>query len=127
MGSNIFSSISYNFYRLPWKSICRGLFLCHHFSILPFKTRTRKEKKGNVDILTFGSQNNLITAGNNRITFKLRNRNPYDVIVAVRYKYSGEWESDYHTFQVAGNSIRSVETLGKAWNKATDVTIMDVY
>lgn len=80
----------------------------------------------NVDILTFSSQNNIITAGNNWIKFKLRNRNPYDVIVAVRYKYAGGWESDYHTFQVAGNSIRTVDTSGKAWNKATDITLVYV-
>lgn len=77
----------------------------------------------NVDLLTFGSRNNLLTAGNNDVRFKIRNRNPYDVLVGVRLKYADGWESYVHTYEVGGNKIRTVETLGRAWRKATDITI----
>ncbi len=81
----------------------------------------------NVDLLTFGSQNNIFTAGNNAIRFKIRNRNPYDVIVAVKFKYSDGWESSGTNYEVGGNQIRTVETLGKAWRKASDISIVAVY
>lgn len=77
----------------------------------------------NVDLLTFGCTNNVLTAGNCLISFKVRNRNPYDVMVGVRFKYSDGWESSVHTYEVGGNQIRNVETLGQAWHKATDITL----
>ena len=82
--------------------------------------------KDGVDILTFRSQNNLLTVGNNSISFKIRNRNSYGVLVYVCYKYDGVWE-DYATrFEVQGNQLKHVDTLGKAWNKAEDITIVRV-
>ena len=77
----------------------------------------------NVDLLTFGSRNNVLTAGNCEVAFRIRNRNPYDVMVGVRFKYSDGWESYVHVYEVGGNKIRNVETLGRAWHKATDITI----
>ena len=81
----------------------------------------------NVDLMTFKSSNNIFTAGNNAISMKIRNRNPYDVIVSVRYKYSDGWESSTHSFEVGGNKIRQIDTLGDAWHKAKDVTIAYVH
>ena len=83
--------------------------------------------KDGVDILTFNSQNNILTAGNNFLRFKIRNRNAYGVIVSVKYKYSDGWEDSTHSFEVAGNAIRTVETSGDAWRKATDITIAYVH
>ena len=77
----------------------------------------------NVDLLTFGSHNNILTAGNNQVSFRIRNRNAYGVMVGVRFKYSDGWESYVHVYEVGGNQIRNVETLGRAWRKATDITI----
>ena len=83
----------------------------------------------NVDILTFRSSNNLLTAGNNCITMKIRNRNAYDVIVSVRFKYSDSegWDSSTKSYEVGGNRIRTIDTLGSAWRKAKDVTIVCVH
>lgn len=91
------------------------------------RTAPGRYEMSNVDLLTFGSRNNILTAGNNQVCFKIRNRNPYDVIVDVRFKYSDGWESGVHSYQVGGNNIRTVETLGKAWRKAMDITIIDVH
>ena len=72
------------------------------------KERARKApgcySMDNVDILTFSSSNNLFTAGNNSITMKIRNRNSYDVIVSISYKYSDSegWESLTHSYEVGG-------------------------
>lgn len=83
----------------------------------------------NVDILTFRSSNNLLTAGNNSITMKIRNRNPYDVIVTISFKYSDSegFENSTKSFEVGGNKIRTIDTLGAAWHKAKDVTIVAVH
>lgn len=83
--------------------------------------------RGNVDLLTFGSRNNLLTVGNNEVRFKIRNRNTYDVLVDIRLKYSDGWDSYVKTYEVKGNSIRTVETLGRAWRKAIDVSIEQVH
>ena len=97
------------------------------------KERARKApgcySMDDVDILTFNSSNNLLTAGNNTIRMKIRNRNPYDVIVSVSFKYSDSegWDSDTQSFEVGGNKIRTIETLGAAWHKAKDVTIVAVH
>ena len=82
--------------------------------------------KDGVDLLTFHSSNNLFTAGNNDIRYKIRNRNQYDVIVLVRYKYSNGWENSVHSVEIRGNQIKTVETLGRAWRKAIDISIVDV-
>lgn len=42
----------------------------------------------NVDILTFSSSNNILTDGNNAIKLRIRNRNPYAVIVSICFRYS---------------------------------------
>ena len=83
----------------------------------------------NVDILTFNSSNNILTAGNNTITMKIRNKNSYDVIVSVKFKYSDSegWDSTTKSFEVGGNKIKTIDTLGSAWRKAKDVTIVGVY
>ena len=73
--------------------------------------------KDGVDILSFSSKNNVLTSGNNWIEFRLRNKNAYGVIVSVKYKYSDGWESSTHSYEVAGNDIRTVSTTGKAWRK----------
>ena len=97
------------------------------------KKRARKApgcySMDNVDILTFNSSNNLFTAGNNLIKIKIRNRNPYDVIVSICYKYSdsGGWDSSSHAFEVGGNKIRTIDTLGTAWRRAKDVSIVAVH
>ena len=56
------------------------------------RARSRKapgcHSMDNVDILTFSSSNNLFTAGNNAISMRIRNKNSYDVIVSIRFKYS---------------------------------------
>lgn len=80
-----------------------------------------------VDIMTFSSKNNILTSGNNWIRFKLRNKNSYGVIVSVRYKYTDGWESSTHSYEVAGNQIRTVDASGQAWRKATDITIVQVH
>lgn len=81
----------------------------------------------NVDILDFSSSNNLFTSGNNCIDFTLRNRNAYSVRVFVRYKYSDGWENKYmHGFDIGGNCMRKMNTLGKPWHKARDIEIVQV-
>jgi len=97
------------------------------------KERARKASgcysMDNVDILTFSSANNLFTVGNNFIKIKLRNRNPYDVIVSICYKYSDSegWDSSCHSFEVGGNKIRTIDTQGTAWRRAKDVSIVAVH
>lgn len=97
------------------------------------KERARKSpgcySMDNVDILTFKSSNNLLTAGNNSITMKIRNRNAYDIIVSVQFKYSDSdgWDSSTQSFEVGGNKIRTINTLGTAWHKAKDVSIVSVH
>lgn len=80
-----------------------------------------------VDVMTFNSRNNILTSGNNWLSFKIRNRNAYGVIVSVRYKYSDGWERSTHSFEVAGNQIRTINTSGDAWRKAKDITIVAVH
>ena len=97
------------------------------------KERARKapgcHSKDNVDILTFSSHNNLLTVGNNTITMKIRNRNPYDVIVSVSFKYSDSngWDPYIKSYEIGGNKIRTIDTLGDAWSRAKDVTIVAVH
>ena len=83
----------------------------------------------NVDILTFKSENNLLTVGNNFITLKIRNRNSYDVIVSISFKYSDSegWESSCYNYEVGGNKIRTINTHGTAWRRAKDVSIVAVH
>ena len=83
----------------------------------------------NVDILTFSSSNNLFTAGNNAISMRIRNKNSYDVIVSIRFKYSDSegWDSSTQSYEVGGNKIRNINTLGTAWRKAKDVSIVAVH
>ncbi len=83
----------------------------------------------NVDILTFSSSNNLFTAGNNAISMRIRNKNSYDVIVSIRFKYSDSegWDSYTQSYEVGGNKIRNINTLGTAWRKAKDVSIVAVH
>ena len=83
----------------------------------------------NVDILTFSSSNNIFTAGNNAIKLRIRNRNSYAVIVSIRFRYSesGDWDSSTKSYEVGGNQIRTIDTLGNAWSKAKDVTIVAVH
>lgn len=97
------------------------------------KERARKapgcHSMNNVDILTFSSSNNLFTVGNNVIKMKIRNRNPYDVIVTISFKYSDSsgWDSSTKSYEVGGNKIRTIDTLGDAWSRAKDVSIVDVH
>lgn len=83
----------------------------------------------NVDILTFSSSNNILTAGNNAITMRVRNKNSYDVIVTLMFKYSDSegWDSSTQSYEVGGNKIRTISTLGTAWRKAKDVSIVAVH
>ena len=83
----------------------------------------------NVDILSFSSSNNIFTAGNNSIKLRIRNRNSYAIIVSIRFRYSesGDWDSSTKSYEVGGNQIRTIDTLGNAWSKAKDVTIVAVY
>ena len=83
----------------------------------------------NVDVLTFSSSNNLLTAGNNFITMKIRNRNAYDVIVTIKFKYSDSegWDNSTSSYEVGGNQIRTINTRGSAWRKAKDVSIVAVH
>lgn len=97
------------------------------------KERARKapgcHSMDNVDILTFSSHNNILTAGNNFITMRIRNRNPYDVIVSISFKYSDSdgWDSSTKSYEVGGNKIRTIDTHGDAWHRAKDVTIVAVH
>ena len=97
------------------------------------KERARKApgcySMDNVDIMTFKSSNNILTAGNNFITVRIRNRNPYDVIVSIAFKYSDAegWDSSTLSYEVGGNKIRTINTHGTAWRKAKDVSIVGVY
>ena len=68
-----------------------------------------------------------MTVGNNVITMKIRNKNSYDVIVTVRFKYSDGWENGTKNYQISGNEMKTINTLGKAWSKAKDVTIVAVH
>ena len=83
--------------------------------------------KDNVDILTFDSTNNLFTAGNNFIEMRIRNRNPYDVIVTIKFKYSEYWDRSTKSYEVGGNKIRTINTHGDAWSRAKDVSIVAVH
>lgn len=98
------------------------------------KRRAEQERHGpgchsmdGVDILTFNSSNNILTAGNNFISFKIRNRNAYGVIVSVKFKYSGEWDKYVDNFQVSGNELKTIQTSGRAWRKASDISIVAVH
>lgn len=91
------------------------------------KNRDRSTKSlDGVEILGFSSKNNLLTAGNNFITFRIRNKNSYDVRVSLAFLYGDEWESHYNDITVRAGRIELVETGGKAWNKAKDIRIDSV-
>lgn len=97
------------------------------------KERARKapgcHSMDNVDILTFKSSNNLLTAGNNFITLRIRNRNPYTVIVTIKYKYSDSegWDKSTSSYEVGGNQMRTINAHGTAWRKAKDVSLVAVH
>ncbi len=83
---------------------------------------------GNVDIMGFWSTNNLLTVGNNWIKITIRNRNPYDVVARICFKYSdSEGWCDARDYRIPGNQLKIIETSGKAWHRAEDVSIKNVY
>lgn len=90
------------------------------------RERSTKSVDG-VELLSFSSSNNLLTAGNNLISFQIRNKNSYDVRVSLSFRYGDNWESHYKDITVRAGRIELVETGGKAWNKAKDVRIDSVY
>lgn len=83
----------------------------------------------NVDILSFRSANNLLTVGNNFIEMRIRNRNPYDIIVSICYKYNDSegWDRRVISYQIPGNQIKTIHASGDAWRRAKDVTIVQVH
>lgn len=81
----------------------------------------------NVEILSWHSQCNLITSGNNHVTFKARNRNSYSVIFKIALlDKKGNWSTDWREFEISGGEIRDFSLLGKAWQKSRDIRIVSV-
>ena len=77
-----------------------------------------------IEILTFGSANNLFTAGNNSITFRARNNTDMSYLFKIDLWVGDEWrDSGYREFEIAPKEIKEFSILGPAWRKAGDIRI----
>jgi len=77
-----------------------------------------------IEILTFGSANNLFTAGNNSIIFRARNNSDMAYLFKIDLWVSNEWrDSGYREFEIAPKEIKEFSILGPAWRKATDIRV----
>jgi hypothetical protein len=77
-----------------------------------------------LEILSFSSRNNLFTAGNNSITFKVRNPSDMPYLFGIELWVGDKWkESGYREFEIGPKEIKEFNILGPAWRKASDIQI----
>lgn len=77
-----------------------------------------------LQIIGFSSHNNLFTAGNNSIRFKVKNPTDMPYTFRVDLKTNGKWkESGYREFDIGPKEIKEYSILGPAWNKSSDIRI----
>jgi len=77
-----------------------------------------------LQIIGFSSRNNLFTAGNNSIRFKVKNPTDIPYTFRVELKTNGKWkESGYRDFDIGAKEIKEYNILGPAWNKSSDIRI----
>lgn len=77
-----------------------------------------------VEIVSFSSRNNILTAGNNSITFKVRNRSDMPYLFGVELWVGDRWrESGYREFEIGPKEIKEFSILGPAWRRASDIQI----
>ncbi len=94
----------------------------------------QKEEKSNtgeseyikwpIELLSFSSVNNLFTAGNNSISFKVRNNTDTPYLFQVELLVNDKWKSSgYREFEIDARKIAEYSILGPAWNKAKHIRI----
>jgi hypothetical protein len=77
-----------------------------------------------LEIVAFGSRNNIFTAGNNSIIFKVRNNSDYPMLFNVKLLVGDKWvPSGYNEFEIGPKKIETYRILGPAWRRAKDIKI----
>ena len=76
-----------------------------------------------LQIIGFSSHNNLFTAGNNSIWFKVKNPTDMPYTFRVELKTNGAWREKKYNFDIGAKEIKEYSTLGPAWNKSSDIRI----
>jgi hypothetical protein len=77
-----------------------------------------------LEIVAFRSRNNLFTAGNNDIAFKVRNNSDMPYLFNIELLVGNEWkDSGYGEFEIGPKEIKRFDILGPAWRKAKDIRI----
>jgi len=77
-----------------------------------------------LQIIGFSSRNNIFTAGNNSIWFKVKNPTDMPYTFRVELETGGKWkESGYGEFDIGPKEIKEYSILGPAWRKSSDIRI----
>ena len=77
-----------------------------------------------LQIIGFSSRNNLFTAGNNSVWFKVKNPSNMPYTFRVELKTNGKWkDSGYSSFDIGPKEIKEYDILGPAWSKSSDIRI----
>ena len=77
-----------------------------------------------LQIIGFSSRNNLFTAGNNSVWFKVKNPSNMPYTFRIELKTNGKWkESGYGSFDIGAKEIKEYDILGPAWSKSSDIRI----
>jgi len=104
--------------------------LSYVIGLIRFKTSKNEENDNfsNIDcpleIVAFGSRNNIFTAGNNSIRFKVRNNSGMAYLFKIDLLVGDKWrDSGYGEFEIAPKTIKEFSILGPAWRKAKDIRI----
>ena len=77
-----------------------------------------------LQIIGFSSHNNIFTAGNNSVWFKVKNPSDMPYSFTVELETGGKWKnSGYRSFEIGPREIKEYSILGPAWRKSSDIRI----
>lgn len=103
-----------------------------HSITIPISTSSSKGGKndddyevpeGGPELMAFSSHNNIFTAGNNAISFRVRNMEDYPIVFRIALKVGDKWKEQPETYELGAKEMKTFSTLGPAWRKAKDIKI----